>query len=495
MRRSLASLSSLALTLSAAAAAAQVPSAEHAARREALAAQLGDGVVISLGAEEPKQDYLSFFQGSRFRYLTGVTEPGAALVMVRRGGQTTATLFVKPRVPAREAWTGARLGTEGATKAAGIPARSADSLRFVLDSLARAGLPLNVVSETAEGEEGTQSGDAARVLSILNGARPPSGVKDANAAVDALRGKKSAAEQDLIRRAVDITVLAQREALRAIEPGMNEFELQALVEYTFRRNGAERPGFASIVGSGPNSTTLHYNADDRFMRAGEVVVMDIGASYRGYSADVTRTAPVSGTFTPEQRAIYQTVRDAQAAAERVAKPGAPWMEVERAAASALAQGLAKIGLIDSAAATYDCGNGAQPRQCPQYRLFYFHGLGHGIGLDVHDPDQFYVAGMLQPGSVFTIEPGIYVRADVLDHLPDTPRNRELAAKLRPVVARHANIGVRIEDDYVVTESGTQWLSRAPREAAEIEALMKERWTGPAARDSTIVEWYRKTGGR
>ncbi|HEU4563351.1 MAG TPA: Xaa-Pro aminopeptidase, partial [Gemmatimonadaceae bacterium] len=439
MRRFVAAFALAILPL--ASARAQIPRSEYQARRDSVAARLGDGVLVAFGAEEPRQDYLSFYQGSRFRYLTGVMEPGAALVMVRRNGQTATQLFVQPRQPGREMWTGTRLGTEGASKLTGVPARVADSLDFVIDSLARAGLPFYLVSDAGGGEGGGSAGnpDEAR-LRALAGASVE--IRDAGELVDVARGRKSAAELDLIRKSVDITVLAQREAMKAIEPGMNEFEVQALIEYTFRRNGAERPSFATIVGSGPNSTTLHYNADDRFMSAGDVVVMDIGASYRGYAADVTRTVPVSGTFTPEQRAIYQIVRDAQAAAEQQAKPGAPAQAMDRAATAVLAGGMARLGLIEAPDASYDCGGtAAQPRQCPQYRLFYFHGLGHGIGLDVHDPEQFYFTGMLQAGSAFTIEPGIYVRADALDHLPDTPRNRALIAKLRPVVQRYADIGV------------------------------------------------------
>jgi len=316
----------------------------------------------------------------------------------------------------------------------------------------------------------------------------------ANQHVALLRGTKSPAELDLIRKAVDITVEAQRNAMRAIEPGMNEFEIQSLIEYTFRRNGADRPSFATIVGSGPNSTTLHYNADDRFMNAGEVVVMDVGASYRGYAADVTRTVPVSGTFSGDQRAIYQIVRDAQTAAERQAKLGAKATLMSDSAAATIAAGLVRLGLIESPTATYDCGSAQQPQQCGQIELYYMHGLGHGIGLEVHDPEQFYFTGTIAAGSAFTIEPGIYVRENLLEILPKTSRNTALIAKIRPAVEKFRNIGVRIEDDYVVTPQGVEWISRAPREAAEVEAMMRETLAGAVKRDSTKVEWYRRTAG-
>jgi Xaa-Pro aminopeptidase len=487
----------LALALCATPLTAQIPQAEYAQRRAALAAKLQDGVLLALGSPEPAQDYLSFFQNESFTYLTGYNEANAALVMVKRGGQTTATLFVESRDPAAEVWTGRRFGPEGAKKFTGIDTRPVQELRPVLDSLLGTATQLYVVGNV---RMGGPSGDG-RVLSAddqfvraLTASRTSVKVASANQHVATLRGTKSTAELDLIRKAVDITVEAQRNAMRAIEPGMNEFEIQALIEYTFRRNGADRPSFATIVGSGPNSTTLHYNADDRFMNAGEVVVMDVGASYRGYAADVTRTVPVSGTFTAEQRAIYQIIRDAQTAAEKQAKPGARASLMSDSAAATIAAGLARLGLIESPTATYDCGSAQQPQQCGQIELYYMHGLGHGIGLEVHDPDQFYFTGTIAAGSAFTIEPGIYVRENLLEILPKTSRNASLIAKIRPAVEKYRNIGIRIEDDYVVTAQGTEWISRAPREAAEVEALMRETLAETAKRDSTKVEWYRRTGG-
>lgn len=485
-------LAALVVLLLPSAALTQVAPAEYAQRRERLAAAIGDGVVLALGAPEPSEDYLSFFQSSRFLYLTGVREPDAALVMVKRGGDVRSILFVEPRDPATEVWSGRRMGPAGATRATGVPARESGELRAVLDSLLAGGGTLWVVGELGPDEaERTLSRDEQYVQRLV-ARHDEVRARPANMAVDRLRGTKSAAELDLIRKAVAITAEAQREAMRFAEPGVNEFELQALIEFTFRRNGADRPGFATIVGSGPNSTTLHYNADDRFTSAGDVVVMDVGASYRGYSADVTRTIPISGTFTPEQRAIYQIVRDAQAAAERQAKPGARAQLMMDSSTIVIARGLARLGLIERADATYDCEAGGERGECPQFTLFYMHGLGHGIGLDVHDPEQFYFTGTIAEGSAFTIEPGIYVRENLLDILPATPRNRALIARIRPAVERYRNIGVRIEDDYVVTAQGLEWISRAPREIEEIEAAMREPWTGPAARRPDLVDWYRST---
>ncbi|HET9010949.1 MAG TPA: Xaa-Pro aminopeptidase [Gemmatimonadaceae bacterium] len=467
---------------------------EFERRRMQFATRVPDGVIVALGAHEPAQDYLSFYQAPSFFYLTGLKEPDAALVMVKKGPQVSwATIFVQPRQPSREVWTGARLGVKAVTDLTSIRGRSVAEFPAALDSLAKTGMPFHVVGEFGLHDAGdgmaTRSPDE-QLMDALQKKYPALKITPVNGLVEELRGTKSPAELALIRQAVDITVRAQKEAIAALKDGMNEFELQALIEYTFRRNGADRPSFSTIVGSGPNATTLHYNANDRFIDINDLVVMDIGASYKGYAADVTRTVPASGRFSPTQRDVYTIVREAQAAAERQAKVGAPSRLMNDSANVVIANGLARLRLIESPDATYDCSTDATPRQCPQYRLYYMHGLGHGIGLEVHDPEQYYYTAKLGPGSAFTLEPGIYVREHVLEEIPDTRRNREIAAKLLPMVTFYRNIGVRIEDDYVVTEQGVEWISRAPREIAEIEALMKAGSTGPAPRDRALVERYR-----
>jgi Xaa-Pro aminopeptidase len=474
-----------ALSLLAAPLAAQLAPTEYAARRNALLERLGDGIVLALGSPEPMRDYESFSQNPDFLYLTGIRESGAALVLVKQGQARTGMLFVEKKVPSQEVWTGLRLGAAKASQMTGVPTRDAEDLPKVLDSLVAAGLPLRVAGELG-GREGSRT-PHSQFVDALRKKHASARIEPAARTLMPLRGKKSAAELDLIRKAVQITVQAHREAARALEPGQNEFESQALIEYTFRRNGADRPSFATIVGSGPNSTVLHYNANDRFMAAGDVVVMDIGASYRGYAADVTRTYPVSGRFTPAQREVYQIVRAAQAAAERNAKKGMQARIMSDSATAVIAAGLARLGLIESPDATYDCG---ENRTCDQHALYYMHGLGHGIGLEVHDPEQYYFSGVIDEGSAFTLEPGIYVRAQLLEIIPDTPRNRQLKQKIAAAVQKYANIGVRIEDDYVVTAQGLEWLSKAPRELEEVEALMQQPFAGPAARDASIVEWYR-----
>jgi Xaa-Pro aminopeptidase len=361
--------------------------------------------------------------------------------------------------------------------------------RPAVDSLLKQLPRLSFLASISEGGDTLNADD--RFLDDLREAHPEVSITGANRAVATMRGTKSPAELDLLRRAAAITMEAHAEAARAIEPGMNEFEIQALLEYTFRRYGGDRPAFASIVGSGPNSTVLHYNRDDRVMKAGELLLIDAAASYGGYAADVTRTFPVSGTFTAEQRAVYQIVRDAQAAAERAARPGAQWNEVSRAASNVIAQGLARLGLIESPDAMYDCGSAQRARQCPQFSLYYMHGLGHAIGLEVHDVDQMY-NGEIGPGSAYTIEPGIYVRQELLDIIPKTAANQAMMARIAPTVRKYANVGVRIEDDYVVTADGVQWISCVPREADEVEALMRQPVKGPQERNAAWVDWYGAT---
>ena len=487
-----------ALLLLALPAAAQITQAEYAARRAALTATLtGDGVVMVLGAREPKENYLSFWQSQSFNYLTGFLEPDAALLIVRKNGVDQALLFVEPRDPAQEVWTGARLGVEGVNPATGMEGRAASSLRSALDSFVASGTALYTVGDFSRGGGADVPGNATprtiddQFVDALKLKNRTLAVTDISGTVLRLRGKKSPAELELLRTAAKVSAMAHREVLHAIAPGVNEFEIQSLADYTFRRNGGDGPSYPSIVGSGPNSTTLHYNKDDRFMKAGEMVNMDMAAYYGGYAADLTRTVPVSGKFTPEQKDIYKIVYDAQQAAERQVKPGNASNMPTDSAVAVLKAGLARVGLIESPDATYECGSSDASRKCHEYSLFYMHGLSHGIGLDVHDPDQMSQLRRFAEGSVFTIEPGIYVRANTVEIIPDVPANAEFRAKIATAVRKYANIGVRIEDDYIVTAAGFERITAgAPREIEEIEREMAKR-SGPAARDPAVVDNYKK----
>ena len=479
------SLLPVAFLLAAPFAHAQLPASEFAARRAALFAAAGDGVILALGAGEPVPDFLPFAQSNHFLYLTGFLEPGAALVMVKRGAERSEMLFVLEKNPAQEVWTGTRLGVAGVRGRLGLEGRDATTLVAVLDSLLRIAPTLHVLG--AIGTQPPERSPDDQFVDQLRASNPAIVVQDLRREVDRLRGRKSATELERLRIAAEISARGHLAVMRSVQPGMAEFELQALAEYTWRREGGDGPAYASIVGSGPNATTLHYNRNDRVIQSGDVIVMDMASFFDGYAADVTRTVPVSGRFTPEQRAIYTVVLDAQKAAERQVRVDGPSRAMSDSASAVLSAGLASLGLTEGVGATYDCGSTATPRQCSQLSLYYMHGLGHGIGLNVHDPDQYTITGRIGVGSAFTIEPGIYVRANLLEIIPDSPRNRRVRERIGAAVARYANIGVRIEDDYLVTTDGVVRASAGvPRELDDVE---RELALPRPARDASVVDRY------
>lgn len=451
--------------------------AEYTARRDSLAARLGSGVLVAFGAPSPtgvaRQSQLP-----AFRWLTGFLEPDAALVLQLRDGRASGTVFLQPRDPRRALYDGFPPDSAAVARTTGLAARSIAALGPMLDSLAGPGPTIWTLRDYA-GNDYADSDSLTRGAVFMRAfaeRHPGLTLRDAHPTVDSLRARKSPGELALLRRAIDVTVAAQRDAMRAIRPGMWEYQVEALFAAAFRRTGGDGPAFGSIVGSGPNSTQYHYEANTRQMRAGDVVVMDVGAGWSGYAADVTRTVPVSGRFTAEQRTVYRIVREAQRAAERVAGPGASYQAWRDTARAVVARGVARLGLTEGVDATFDppwadqCPR--EPVRCTQSFLYMAHGLGHGIGLEVHDPPHPWKdTGSFAPGDVFTIEPGIYISTRLLDILPDTPKNRAMIARVRPAVERYHDIGIRIEDDYAITPTGVEWLSRAPREPEEIEAAV------------------------
>ena len=461
-------------------AVAQIPAAEFAARRDSLAARIGDGVVLAFGGRTPITDFGPFYQLPAFHYLTNFDEPDAAFMMVVHGGKGTSTLFLTPVGARRAFYYGRRPDSTTVVRTLGMGARSFSALDAVVDSLARTRLPFYALADFGDADFAREDSltRGQQYVRALRARHDSLVVRDAHALVDQLRARKSAAEIALLRRAADVSSEGHRAAMLVSEP-TKEYELQAALEYTFMRLGGARPSYGSIVGGGVHGTQLHYMRDRGDVKPGDVVVMDAATEYEGYAADITRTIPISGTYTPEQRAIYQLVRDAQAAAERNSKPGMSAAAASDSAFDVRARGLAALGLVDSVNATLDlpwpvdCAK--SPRGCTQAMFWMIHGISHGLGLAVHDPAQFYYGERrFQVGDAFTIEPGIYVSTTMLDALPDTPRNRAFIAKVRPVVKRYENTGVRIEDDYVITDKGLERISTAPREIAEIEALMRTR---------------------
>ena len=267
---------------------------------------------------------------------------------------------------------------------------------------------------------------------------------------------KSPAEVRLIQHAVDITGEGVGRALAAAPRAKWEYELEAEIEYAFRRGGA-LVGYPSITGCGANATILHYSESTGPCRPGDLLLMDVGAEFAHYSADVTRTVPVSGRFTPAQADIYNAVLAAQEAALRDARPGARLSDVHNAAVNSLKESLLRLGLITD-------------RNSTQHGLWFMHGTSHWLGMNVHDVGAN--AARLEPGMVFTVEPGIYVRADALERAPKTAEWRKFAEAVRPAFEKYKNIGVRIEDDVVITTDGHRNLSASvPRTVSEVEAAM------------------------
>ncbi|HYK81687.1 MAG TPA: aminopeptidase P N-terminal domain-containing protein [Gemmatimonadales bacterium] len=406
-----------------------VDTAAVAARRRALLARLGRGVVLIPAAHERQleRDYIQdndFRQHNTFFYFTELETQDAWLLMVARGGGEPGetVLFLPPRNPGQERWTGLRLGPDStAARLAGIPhVLAIDSLDHVLrDVLFRPPGPVYVpLDETTR--------DEPRIRDLAFGGED---VRNLRPVVDSMRLVKDADELARLRTAVDISVLGHIAAMQAARPGMWEYEIEAVVEGTFRRNGADRVGYPTIVGSGPNSATLHYDVNRRQTKDGDVVLVDAGAEWGQYTADVTRTFPVSGKFTTRQKAIYDLVLAVQQAAFDATRPGTTIGQLNRVASEYMH---AHSGTL--------CGE----QTCDAY---FIHGLSHWLGMDVHDVGDYTTP--LKPGMVLTLEPGIYLPAE--------------------------NLGVRIEDDVLVTTTGAQWLSaKAPRTPDEIERLMQGR---------------------
>jgi Xaa-Pro aminopeptidase len=400
-----------------------VDTAMVAARRRALLRRIGQGVALIPAAhdreiERDHQQDNDFRQDDTFFYFTELETHDAWLLLTVASEAAHATLLLPPRDTAEERWTGIQLGPDSlAVRLAGIrDVVSVDSLEARLSLAARdtgpVYLPLDDVTP-----------DERRTVEL---AFPGSELRDLRPLADSLRLVKDADELARLRTAIDITVLGHLAGMQAVRPGMWEYQLEAVIEATFRGNGADRVGYPSFVGSGPNGSTLHYDVNRREMRLGDLVAVDAGAEWGQYTADVTRTFPVSGRFTARQKAIYDLVLATQRAAFDSVRPGVRLRDLNRVARHYMKDHSSRL-----------CGE----RTCDAY---FVHGLGHWLGMDVHDPGD--PNAPLAPGMVLTIEPGIYLPAE--------------------------SLGIRVEDDVLVTPTGGEWLSgQAPRTTDAIERLM------------------------
>lgn len=452
-------------------------------RRQALMHQLGDGALLILFSAEPRTferdiDY-EYRQDSNLYYLTGIDQPGTILVLMPGNRTQKEILFLRRRDPTRELWTGRMLRQDEARSISGIEViYDADLFDTFIESVLNGQhfgpRTYGPTIEYAGFFDALHQGRAVVYLALEN--RPglkrlPNrvwrfaekirrrflgiDVRDVTPLLHRMRLVKSPYELAQLRRAVEITCRAHREAMKVLRPGRYEYEIEAVVEYTFKRLGAAWPAFPSIVASGPNATTLHYDRSTRQIHPGELLLVDIGAEYHYYAADVTRTYPADGRFTPDQAALYDLVLEAQREALKLVRPGSTIPQIHQRAVDVLKRGLHRLGLITS-------------EETSQYRLWFPHGTSHWLGMNVHDVGDRNAP--FEPGMVLTVEPGLYIREDTFQRIRQ--EDPELAAAIEPAFRKYRGIGVRIEDDVLVTERGYVVLSKnAPKMITEIEAIM------------------------
>jgi Xaa-Pro aminopeptidase len=407
------------------------PVESYRARRAALAAKLNDGAIVLFGSREADTgDALTGFrQNDDFYYLAGVNEPGAMLLLT--AGKEV--LFLPPRSPVQERWTGPKMGSQDpdVARLTGFSrVASASDFEKELHAIVPGKAVIYTPMPSRSEAKCTFEDQAVERLKKM---APAAEIRDAGAEIARLRQIKSPAEIALIEKALRASADAHRQAMSSVRPGLFEYQVAALMRFVFEREGCERAAYAPIAGSGFNSTVLHYSANTRRMQAGDLVVLDVAGEYSGYAGDITRTLPVSGKFTARQREIYDIVLGAQKAVIAAIKPGAV---ISRAAPNS----------VNQVAIDYFNSHG-KDRSGQPLGKYFIHGISHHLGLNVHDVGS--TARPLEPGMVITVEPGIYIPEE--------------------------NLGVRIEDVVLVTETGARVLTASlPKEARDVEKAMHKK---------------------
>ena len=445
-----------------------LPASEFAKRRQRLLKKLGKGSIAIVPAAthqiRNRDAEYPFRQNSDFQYLTGFPEPDAVAVFIPNRADGEYVLFCLPKDPHAERWTGIRVGIDDAKTCYG-----ADQA-FLLDELDQRLPQLLRGCEQVYYDLGLNPTFDQRVIGYLNqlrqqaraGVQIPHTLTMLERIVHDMRLFKSPAELKLMRHAAQTSARAHTYAMQICEPGLYEYELDAVFAHEFRQDNMQA-AYTTIVGGGKNACILHYIENNARLQDGDLVLIDAGAEYDCYASDITRTFPVNGRFSPEQRALYQIVLDAQQAAIAAAQPGNTWDDPHQAAVKVLAQGLIDVGILqgslEDALKVPDRVAGEPPKEAP-YRQFYMHRTGHWLGLDVHDVGDYKVNGqwrILQPGMVLTVEPGLYI------------------SPAENVDPKWWNIGIRIEDDVLITKTGNEILTKdVVKEIAEIEALIRLR---------------------
>jgi Xaa-Pro aminopeptidase len=486
------SLAVITLALVASAASAGELQDDLKARRARALQQLSPDTVLVLFSA-PTRVYshdveYEFRQDSTLYYLTGIDQEETILVLMPGNRTRREILFVREPNPRREHWNGHSLTVDEAKAESGIETvyNTPQFEMFLTSMLTRRPFGFERMLQNGVEEYGAffdaVANGRARLSLLLQPAAGLSGplpephefakqirdrfpgiaVGDATEMLWRLRQIKTPYERKVLTRSLEISSEAHRAGMRTARPGVWEYEVESAIEAVYLRNGAMTPGYPSIVGSGPNATILHYSKSNRQMEAGDLLLVDAAGSYQYLTGDITRTYPVSGRFSPLQREIYSLVFEAQEAGIRAAKAGNKPADIEAAAAQVVREGLLKLGLITDA-------------KSEQFRIWYTHGIVHYIGMDVHDVGDRNRP--LEAGTAFVIEPGIYIREQALAALPATPENIAFINAVKPAVAKYKNIGVRIEDSFLLTETGlTRLSSSAPRTIEEIESFMRTQPT-------------------
>jgi Xaa-Pro aminopeptidase len=467
-------------------------------RRLRFAAALGEAIAVIPGAQEVRRNgdvNYEFRQSSDFFFLTGFDEPDAVAVINPAHAKERYVLFVRPRDREVEIWNGRRAGVEGAVATYGADAA------YPIDTLDEKLREYLIGRSTLYYRLGHAAFDG-RITRLLIELRPartrgltvPVALVDPGPILGELRLRRSPVELERHRRACAISRDAHIEAMRYARPGLHEYQVQAALEFVCRASGSPRNGYPSIVASGPNACILHYSENSRRMEDGDLLLIDAGCEYGYHSADITRTFPVNGRFTPPQRAIYELVLKAQLAGIAAARPGHRYEAVHEAARRALAEGLVTLGLVPRGL--------EETLAMHHYREFYMHGTGHWLGMDVHDVGDYRVEGRsreLEPGMVLTVEPGLYFDPEretatfyLREYNEDEMWERRLrlglaAAKkleeeekakaetiVHPIPKEFRGIGVRIEDDVLITAGGSEVLTAGtPKTVAEVERVCAE----------------------
>lgn len=433
-----------------------IPKSEYARRRKALMAQMVPNSIAILPAAAVairNRDVEHVYrQDSDFQYLSGFPEPEAVIALIPGREHGEYVLFCRERNPERELWDGLRAGQEGAIRDFGaddaFPISDIDDiLPGLIEGRDRV---YSAMGSHPEFDRHLMEWINAIRSKARLGAQPPNEFEALDHLLHDMRLYKSAAELKVMRQAADISARAHVRAMQACRAGLHEYSLEAELDYEFRKGGAKMPAYGSIVAAGRNACILHYQQNDAPLRNGDLVLIDAGCEIDCYASDITRTFPVSGIFSSEQKAIYELVLKSQEAAFAAIGPNKHWNQAHEATVRVITTGLVELGLLK--------GEVDELIAAEAHRAFYMHRAGHWLGLDVHDVGEYKVGGewrVLEPGMTLTVEPGIYI----------APDNQSVAKKWR-------GIGVRIEDDVVVTRKGCEVLTGGvPKTVAEIEALM------------------------